>query len=502
MADGLKLTCGLDAEDNLVELGQIDPHTHNGKACGLVCPACRTPLIARLRGTKMKPHLAHAADANCNAMTVLHALAERILQMSGITLQLHPVTHQQTANGVRYEFDVTEETTGPAEFIPTSAIKGIILPTGQQPDVFLTNADGRPLAIEVLVTHAKSEEDIARYSENGIDMLEIDLSDARTDMPFRELRRQVLSAAPRTMHIDVDLPERLEQARQRAEALSKDKQNRFIRWVDGIAARLCNGDLEVHWTKVYLNLFSRTSPVRIPLDRMPEIPWSTLIFAPNRALTHWVATFETEHYERPVVVALEPDRFLPRKEPPADIQPDVVIRFDKYLGQNRPEGSWTNIADGYVEDFAKRHGLYLNDLYIQFRRRRPGRLITLCRKAKVSVPKELGAELPHWGYPLALWQAALLAHIKEKIRPGDEVRPEALASPGVLNSLLLEPVPDTQEAFFERMADIKVWLSELQRRNGLGQRRETDIAHEIFRAGKYSVRNPFLLTMQATQSSG
>lgn len=503
MADGLKLTCGLDADDNLVELDRINPQTHNGKACGLVCPACRTPLIARLRGLKMKPHLAHAADANCNAMTILHALAERILQIPGITLQLNPVTHSQTAHGVRPEFDATVLSTGPQEFIPTSATRNIVLPTGQQPDVFLTNAEGTPLAVEVLVTHAKSREDIARYRENNVDMLEIDLSGARTDMPFRDLCDIVLSTAPRRMHIDTGLAQRRQVALQRAKVLSQEKQDRFINWMNGVATSICCGEVPVRWRKVFLDLYTKEKPERVALDRMPDIPWSTLQFAPNAQLTHWVATCEIEQYDRPLVIAIEPDPILDENDVPIDLAPDVTITLEEHLGQRLPEAHWNVIADGYISEFARRHGLYRTDQLIQDRRKRPGRLITLCRRAGVKrVPKELGIETPHWGYPPALWQAALLAHIKEKIQPGGEVNPGRLATQGVFNPLLLEPIPDTPEARLERMADITAWLTELQKRSGLGARTDTDVAHNIFRAGKYPIANPFLLEMPSTSPAG
>lgn len=60
MSDGARIAFG-EREGALYRAHEVD----NGLACGCLCPACRHPLIAANRGTKVIPYFRHAADSDC-----------------------------------------------------------------------------------------------------------------------------------------------------------------------------------------------------------------------------------------------------------------------------------------------------------------------------------------------------------------------------------------------------------------------------------------------------
>lgn len=60
MSYGARIPFG-ECEGTLYRAHEVD----NGLACGCLCPACRHPLIAANRGTKVIPYFRHAADSDC-----------------------------------------------------------------------------------------------------------------------------------------------------------------------------------------------------------------------------------------------------------------------------------------------------------------------------------------------------------------------------------------------------------------------------------------------------
>lgn len=72
----VQMSHGLNAKtDRLVPVGQAA----NGLACGLLCPNCEKPLIAKNAGRKREHHFAHAHVADNCGEGWLHATAKRIL---------------------------------------------------------------------------------------------------------------------------------------------------------------------------------------------------------------------------------------------------------------------------------------------------------------------------------------------------------------------------------------------------------------------------------------
>ena len=159
-----------------------------GLACGCACPACGAPLVAR-RGAVLAAHFAHAAsDRACAGAleTVLHRLAKQLIA-DGAPLDLPEVAaeHAGRRRLVRPAATVRAE---------SAALEPGL--DGLRPDVVAVVA-GRPLLVEVAVTHVCGPEKVALIRERRLAAVEIDLSGLARDAPPEALERAVLRSAPR-----------------------------------------------------------------------------------------------------------------------------------------------------------------------------------------------------------------------------------------------------------------------------------------------------------------
>src|SRR5918997_335363 len=159
-----------------------------GLACGCACPACGAPLIAR-RGQVLAAHFAHAApDRACAGAleTALHRLAKQLIA-DGAALTLPEVAAEH--DGVRHV--VRPATTVRTE---TATLEPGL--DGLRPDVVAVVA-GRPLLVEVAVTHACGPAKIALIRQRRLAAIEIDLSWLARSAPEEAVERAVLHSAPR-----------------------------------------------------------------------------------------------------------------------------------------------------------------------------------------------------------------------------------------------------------------------------------------------------------------
>lgn len=56
----------------------------NGKACGCICPECKSSLVAKNAGQKVRPHFAHTAGMGSELCgeTAMHLMAKQVLTRS------------------------------------------------------------------------------------------------------------------------------------------------------------------------------------------------------------------------------------------------------------------------------------------------------------------------------------------------------------------------------------------------------------------------------------
>ena len=166
----VRLPFGLNENNTLVHVSDVN----RGKACGCVCPGCRSPLIAA-KGKLKQHHFRHDGGDACKGgiESAIHLAAKQIIsERKQITLpEYNIVSPLRDSRWKQYskcfiscqeiEFESVEEEVG---------LNGIVA------DV-LAKINGRPLVIEIFYRHKVDDEKIDKIKKAGLSAIEIDLSE-------------------------------------------------------------------------------------------------------------------------------------------------------------------------------------------------------------------------------------------------------------------------------------------------------------------------------------
>lgn len=144
-----------------------------GLDCGCTCPECGEPLIARNRdfpGRRRVRHFQHARASSCPGgfETAIHRMAKQVLATS------HAVLLPRWASG-----DVVIEPESMA--IVSARVEAPLIDGAARPDVLLSGMaeeiEFDVLCVEVRVHHSVDAPKIDLLANNGLDAMEIDLSE-------------------------------------------------------------------------------------------------------------------------------------------------------------------------------------------------------------------------------------------------------------------------------------------------------------------------------------
>ncbi len=176
----LKLPFGLK-DGKIVDISQVD----SGLACNCVCPSCNHPLVAR-KGNIMAHHFAHYKSAECAAalQTALHLAAKDILlRIKKIRI---PEVKGYAGGNLGEGFNLgeillhKEQTINFDEVFLEKRVGEII------PDIII-KINGKPMFIEIAVTHFIDEEKKKKIEELNVSTLEINLSKLDRKITLEEL---------------------------------------------------------------------------------------------------------------------------------------------------------------------------------------------------------------------------------------------------------------------------------------------------------------------------
>jgi hypothetical protein len=162
-------------------------------ACNCTCPACDAPLVAK-KGRLKIHHFAHSRDAECTSAveTALHLAAKSILKQGG-RIYL-PEVKLDFFNSL-HSCVLAHEQSYLLERVEIERRVGLVIPD------LLAYIRGRPVAIEVRVTHAVDKPKAAHFRMLGISVLEIDLSRAARSLTLEELEPLVIGPGPHKMWV-------------------------------------------------------------------------------------------------------------------------------------------------------------------------------------------------------------------------------------------------------------------------------------------------------------
>jgi hypothetical protein len=152
-------------DDRLVHVSEVEA----GLACGCVCPACKETLVAK-KGPKLTHHFSHLCGLDCAHAfeTALHLAAKRVLE-----------THKRMRipdvsvgfNSYKKPWVISVERDIHFEQVSVETKLGNVVPD------LLVHVEGRPLAIEIAVTHFVDGLKLKKLSDLGLSTLEIDLAE-------------------------------------------------------------------------------------------------------------------------------------------------------------------------------------------------------------------------------------------------------------------------------------------------------------------------------------
>jgi len=160
-----------------------------GLACGCVCPACQSPLIAKAAdSSSRRPHFAHFADSNCRAgyETALHKKAKELLAEHGALVLPGWDGEERMPNPPTLVDDEGCWIAGRRVEMPARQVRLTEVRTEERqgdytPDVLAQDAQGE-LLIEIRVSHAVDALKRQRIQSEGRRLVEIDLSKLHADV--------------------------------------------------------------------------------------------------------------------------------------------------------------------------------------------------------------------------------------------------------------------------------------------------------------------------------
>lgn len=150
MSYGARIPFG-EREGTLYLAHEVD----NGLACRCLCPACRHPLIAANRGTKVIPYFRHAADSDCVEgflKGVLMKARDIVMQAKRLMLP----EFDETVRDYAYSKVYTKQVQFPAVEVLAEEVKAPVDEGGMEADLALWVKEHRLLVIFELAGRATS----------------------------------------------------------------------------------------------------------------------------------------------------------------------------------------------------------------------------------------------------------------------------------------------------------------------------------------------------------
>lgn len=184
----MKNPYGLTPAGRVVSVFEVD----RGLACDCVCPSCGHQLEAH-KGSIKEHYFAHYRGSDCgNAYeTALHILAKEVLATKKRLLLPELTVHSDISIakvGTQLETAVLVKPWTRINFEEVILEK----PGGKLvPDVLLTKA-GRPLIVEIRVTHKVDPKKLAKIVVRGIGAIEYDFSAANRYLTRIDLQRVLI----------------------------------------------------------------------------------------------------------------------------------------------------------------------------------------------------------------------------------------------------------------------------------------------------------------------
>lgn len=231
----------MDAAGRARHASQVE----RGKACGCVCPDCKTALIAH-KGEKYAKHFRHATTTACRGESALHLAGKQALvnaAAAGESLATPELTGQVSQADMRGDVQHDKWSVHSGTYALSQAVCEAAVGHDLRADVVLRHAGPKPaLAVEIRVTHAKGETEREKYLGHGHDAIEIDLSRLPWNATPDEVSRAVMSEAPRQWLHCAAAERAKAMAMATLESVIRDRNAGLVRFLEQTVRRLRDED--------------------------------------------------------------------------------------------------------------------------------------------------------------------------------------------------------------------------------------------------------------------
>ena len=158
----------------------------SGLACGCICPACQSPLVAK-KGSRKVHHFTHYKHAECSGglETTLHYYAKELLA-SHRNIVVPPLKIRQVETPIL-----------PARRLSFDKVVLEKAWNRTRPDLALRIAPYQWIHIELIVTHATEYSKLKQLQKSKIKALEVDLMAFQKTVDLAELRYVLLKGTGR-----------------------------------------------------------------------------------------------------------------------------------------------------------------------------------------------------------------------------------------------------------------------------------------------------------------
>lgn len=214
-----------------------------GKACGCICPSCKSPLVAKHALKKLvTPHFSHLPGQNClyGRESAIHFAAKQLIEehhklyIPDRTVKVYVVDEM----GREHSPERTLVSAGLKDFSSVRLEQNI---SDFRPDLVATTINGNDLLVEIAVTHFVNDIKQKKIENHGTAAIEIDASevpilnfDALAQLLFEPSSHAEWLFHPRDEPTKLALRERLTpvleaakiEAKIRTEQLHKDAEKR------------------------------------------------------------------------------------------------------------------------------------------------------------------------------------------------------------------------------------------------------------------------------------
>jgi hypothetical protein len=201
----IKLPYGIN-DGKLLSIREVE----SGLACNCTCPSCHALLVAK-KGRVKTHHFAHYNSEECSGAveTALHLAAKEILKKAGgLMLPALELDFYEVFDESLFTSDYQKNYEHPdlkglyrsfieildAQMLSYDKVESEILLEGIRPDI-IVYSKGKPLLVEIGVTHFVDVVKLEKIEQLGISAIEIDLSYLQDGFTDKELEEAVLSKA-------------------------------------------------------------------------------------------------------------------------------------------------------------------------------------------------------------------------------------------------------------------------------------------------------------------